>query len=373
MGIFNQDFWTNPAMAGSLGMMAAGGPSRMPVSLGQGLLSGLSQGSQAYRQNLQAEQQKQQAELRRVQMQQIQAQLEQANTEAQRQREFAKLVAANPGMTREQYARAALGANQLNAGDAMTGIYGAETKPSATYSNFLKAKADGFPGNFMEYQLALKNASKTDVNVYNNREKPPEGFRWVNPAKGPESGVVPITGGPKDPEQINKTEASQIRDKVIGYESSRGPISGLKSLVEQHGTEMVNQEVVGAMKTQYRLVLATLADMSNAGVLQPGELPMFQAAIPDPSTWNNQWPWSAKRILSSLNTLEKEIDTRMALWKERGMTPATGEPRGMPGVDAGVGAAPQGARTSARQPSARNTPPQRLRYNPQTEQMEPVR
>ena len=56
------------------------------------------------------------------------------------------------------------------------------------------AKAQGFTGTFMDYQVKMKEAGRQQVNI-DTGEKLPSGFRWVDPNKR-ELGVEPIPGGP---------------------------------------------------------------------------------------------------------------------------------------------------------------------------------
>lgn len=56
------------------------------------------------------------------------------------------------------------------------------------------AKAQGFGGTFMDYQVKMKEAGRQQVNI-DTGEKLPSGFRWKDPNKR-EMGVEPIPGGP---------------------------------------------------------------------------------------------------------------------------------------------------------------------------------
>lgn len=56
------------------------------------------------------------------------------------------------------------------------------------------AKAQGFTGTFMDYQVKMKEAGRQQVNI-DTGEKLPSGFRWKDPNKR-ELGVEPIPGGP---------------------------------------------------------------------------------------------------------------------------------------------------------------------------------
>lgn len=59
---------------------------------------------------------------------------------------------------------------------------------------YQRAKSDGFQGNFMDYQIKMKEAGRQQVNI-DTGEKLPSGYRWADP-NNREAGVVPIPGGP---------------------------------------------------------------------------------------------------------------------------------------------------------------------------------
>lgn len=61
---------------------------------------------------------------------------------------------------------------------------------------FQRAKADGFTGNFMDYQIKMKEAGRQQVNI-DTGEKLPPGYRWKDP-NNRDAGVQPIPGGPAE-------------------------------------------------------------------------------------------------------------------------------------------------------------------------------
>jgi len=67
-------------------------------------------------------------------------------------------------------------------------------KLTADQREYDMAKAQGFKGSFMEYQIKMKEAGRQQVNI-DTGEKLPSGFRWKNPDQR-ELGVEPIPGGP---------------------------------------------------------------------------------------------------------------------------------------------------------------------------------
>ena len=56
------------------------------------------------------------------------------------------------------------------------------------------AKAQGFTGTFMEYQVKMKEAGRQQVNIDTGTKLPP-GYRWKD-QNNQEAGVEPIPGGP---------------------------------------------------------------------------------------------------------------------------------------------------------------------------------
>lgn len=68
------------------------------------------------------------------------------------------------------------------------------SKLTSDQREFQQAKDDGFTGNFMDYQIKMKEAGRQQVNI-DTGEKLPSGYRWTDPNKR-ELGVQPIPGGP---------------------------------------------------------------------------------------------------------------------------------------------------------------------------------
>ncbi|TBG78622.1 hypothetical protein ELG76_04200 [Rhizobium leguminosarum] len=67
-------------------------------------------------------------------------------------------------------------------------------KMTSDQREFQQAKDDGFAGNFLDYQVMLKEAGRTKVDV-NTGVKLPSGYEWIDP-NNQEAGVRPIKGGP---------------------------------------------------------------------------------------------------------------------------------------------------------------------------------
>lgn len=67
-------------------------------------------------------------------------------------------------------------------------------KMTSDEREYQRAKGDGFQGNFMDYQIKMKEAGRQQVNI-DTGEKLPSGYRWADP-NNREAGVIPIPGGP---------------------------------------------------------------------------------------------------------------------------------------------------------------------------------
>lgn len=85
-------------------------------------------------------------------------------------------------------------------------IAGTAAKPVTTNDQreYEMAKQQGFPGTFMDYQIKMKEAGRSQVNI-DNGEKLPSGFRWKDPER---SAMIPIPGGPG--EQIPAELAARV-------------------------------------------------------------------------------------------------------------------------------------------------------------------
>jgi hypothetical protein len=70
------------------------------------------------------------------------------------------------------------------------------SKLTSDQREFQQAKNDGFTGNFMDYQIKMKEAGRQQVNI-DTGEKLPSGYRWKDP-NNREVGVQPIPGGPAE-------------------------------------------------------------------------------------------------------------------------------------------------------------------------------
>lgn len=67
-------------------------------------------------------------------------------------------------------------------------------KLTSDQREYQQAKNDGFAGNFMDYQIKMKEAGRNQVNI-DTGVKLPSGYQWVDP-NDQSKGVRPIAGGP---------------------------------------------------------------------------------------------------------------------------------------------------------------------------------
>jgi hypothetical protein len=121
----------------------------------------------------------------------------------------ARLLASNP---------TALGDYLKNMNDPMQGLQAEKARleienlrnPTAKLTDdqreYQAAKDQGFEGSFMDYQVKMKEAGRSQINL-DTGEKLPSGYRWVDP-NDKTKGVQPIPGGPG--EQIPGELAARV-------------------------------------------------------------------------------------------------------------------------------------------------------------------
>lgn len=147
------------------------------------------------------------------------------------------------------------------------------SKLTSDQREFQQAKADGFAGNFMDYQIKMKEAGRNQVNI-DTGAKLPSGFRWLDPNKQ-ELGVEPIPGGPATQipgelaarigmgENFLKNDLPFLR-KQENLDAATGPIDratawagiGKPAEVErkfQSGVEVLSRLLSGAGMTQVEI------------------------------------------------------------------------------------------------------------------------
>lgn len=92
------------------------------------------------------------------------------------------------------------------------------------------AKAQGFEGSFMDYQIKMKEAGRSQINL-DTGEKLPSGFRWKNP-DDKRQGVEPIPGGPGEQipgelaARVGMSESFQQQAPALRKELLSGDMTG---------------------------------------------------------------------------------------------------------------------------------------------------
>ncbi len=77
---------------------------------------------------------------------------------------------------------------------------------TAAARDYQMAQQQGYQGSFIDYQTELRKAGATNVNV-GAAGKPPQGYQWVNP-NNPSEGLTAIPGGPA--EKVGSEVAGRI-------------------------------------------------------------------------------------------------------------------------------------------------------------------
>lgn len=204
MGILN-DPRTALMMQTGLGLMQASGPSRTPVSFGQALGQGVSQGLNAFQQIQQA-QMMEELKKRQLAMQEEQIRMQQEDREARRNAP----IIASPG-------------SQLFRPGEPQPYATVPFRPSESPQTNKPMTRQYQAGDQLvteEYRdgkwVELGRGPKFQPTKPTPAPKPPPGFRWKDGADGME--LEPIPGGPKDtaPKQAAKAAgAVQKADTVI--------------------------------------------------------------------------------------------------------------------------------------------------------------
>lgn len=235
----------NPITQIGLGLLSQG-PSATPINPWQGVQRGLLNAQNARYDQQQLAQQKQLYDMRMQQMQaQEEARRAQATQQAQEQQRMEAFVSTLPP---EQQALA-----RANPGEFYKEYVGQQfaepEKGTSAMQEYQAALQQGYKGSFVDYQTMMKNAGRTSVEINNGSDfKVPPGFM-----RDPESPgrVVPIPGGPKDPESSSReftdtqtqaggyagrmAEAEARINGVVGENFNPGGGSGAKDKVLQSG------------------------------------------------------------------------------------------------------------------------------------------
>ncbi len=124
----------------------------------------------------------------------------------------AKMLASSPAALNEYLKTLAEGSDPMRALQMQKAQLEIENlrNPTAKLTDdqreYQAAKDQGFDGTFMDYQVKMKEAGRSQINL-DTGEKLPSGYRWVDP-NDKTKGVQPIPGGPG--EQIPGELAARV-------------------------------------------------------------------------------------------------------------------------------------------------------------------
>ena len=155
----------NPLFNASSGLLAAGGPSRMPVSFGQALGRGLLQAQnadlQGRRVDILEDEQRSREELRQSKIQQEQAAQEAA---AQQQAAMQRMGGL---LSPQGQAMVAAGVPLEKVAQA-EGLLGSAPNPTSAMQEYEFAKSQGLEGSFMDFLTSRAQAGRATTNVTTN-------------------------------------------------------------------------------------------------------------------------------------------------------------------------------------------------------------
>jgi len=175
---FSGDPQNQAALALAAGLLEAGGPSRTPVSLGQGAARGMMSGREAF---MQAQQAQQQQQFHKMKMEQFQAAQAAETQRAAAMSRLAQdprfsgmgdLMQVAPQMALERGFPAprapvvvAPGSSLVNPQDPANPLFTAPDKATTPSSvkEYEYAKGQGYMGSFQQFQLEQKKAGATSV------------------------------------------------------------------------------------------------------------------------------------------------------------------------------------------------------------------
>lgn len=135
--------------------------------------------------------------------------------------------------------------------------------------------------------------------------KPAPAPRQTNTRTKP--GATPANDGapPSGPPPMNPGELKKVRDDYKGILDAEGDFRSLQSALSEVGKAGTFTGTGGGkLQTAYANARAALRLLYNTGVLQPGELPMLNEALQNPTDWASiADPRSRERIAAQLQEL----------------------------------------------------------------------
>lgn len=190
------------------------------------------------------------------------------------------------------------------------------------------AREQGFNGNFLDYQIKMKEAGRNQVNI-DTGSKLPANFMWIDPADQ-RKGVKPIPNGPGEQipgelaarvgmaDNFIQNDLPQVRDRIKAGEVT-GPIDRFRAANQSSSPQAeVYRKIQSGVEVMSRL-------LSGAGMTQVEIDEKAQRYMP---TYTDD----AASMASKLDQLENELQAakNMAL-RGRGPTdtaaPAQGQPQ----------------------------------------------
>lgn len=188
------------------------------------------------------------------------------------------------------------------------------------------AREQGFNGNFLDYQIKMKEAGRNQVNI-DTGSKLPANFMWIDPADQ-SKGVKPIPGGPGEQipgelaarvgmaDNFIKNDLPQVRERVMSGDVT-GPIDRFRAGNDSSSPQAdTYRKIQSGVETLSRL-------LSGAGMTQVEIDEKARRYMP---TYTD----SADSMASKLTQLENELQAakNMAI-RGRGpsATPAQGQPQ----------------------------------------------
>lgn len=316
-------------LAAAAQMLQAGGPSRVPVGMGQALGAGL----QAYQQSTeqarvrgleerrQAQQDQFQQEYRTVQMDGLKSQKTERETKLklEQARQEAVRKAIKPDGTLDNQALIANlapfdpeGAMQIAKDFAPKPVtYG---QPKELVVNGKPAVvvmgSDGQPkvlDGYSPYEApkaARGEGSASGVGAFG---KPPPGYRWT-----PEGNLSAIPGGPG--EKLPESQQKQL----VGVNNVKSAIAEYRaSLKSFGGIDALNPDARAMMGTKYNNMMLQAKEAYNLGVLNGPDLQILQSVITDPASFKGAFV--SKK---ALDAQASELDRMMT-----GMGEVSSKPR----------------------------------------------
>lgn len=124
----------------------------------------------------------------------------------------AKMLASSPPALNEYLKAMAAGSDPMKALELqktqleIENLRNPKDKLTDDQREYQAAKEQGFDGTFMDYQVKMKEAGRSQINL-DTGEKLPSGYRWIDPSDKTK-GVQPIPGGPG--EQIPGELAARV-------------------------------------------------------------------------------------------------------------------------------------------------------------------